>query len=70
MNKSNFPWNMPVQKLSAQNNGWTKKKVRYSEEASWFPELAGLELSILVKRHLLISVTSFGQLRSAELTGN
>ena len=23
---------MPIQKLSAQNNGWTKK------EASWFPE--------------------------------
>ena len=38
MNKSNFPWNMPIQKLSAQNNGWTKKNLRYSEETPWFPE--------------------------------
>ena len=29
---------MPVQKLSAQNNGWTKKKLRYSEETLRFPK--------------------------------
>ena len=30
---------MPIQKLSAQNNGWTKKELlRYSEETPRFPE--------------------------------
>ena len=27
-----------MQKSSAQNNGWTKKKLRYSEETLGFPE--------------------------------
>ena len=38
INKSNFPWNMPIEKLSAQNNGWTKKNLRYSEKTPWCPE--------------------------------
>ena len=29
---------MPIQKLRAQDNSWTKKKVRYSEETLWFLE--------------------------------
>ena len=38
MNKSNFPWNMPIQKLRAQNDGWKKKKLRYSEQTPWLPK--------------------------------
>ena len=41
---------MPIQKLSAQNNGWTKKDIHD------FPNitLAGLESAIVAKRHLII----------------
>ena len=44
---------MTIQKLNAQNNGWTKKD---------FPNitLAGLESAIVVKRHLLNSALDSG----------
>ena len=62
---------MPIQKLSAQNNGWPKKEVKiipeynrlsytrdYSEETLWIPKyyIVGLELEIVVKRHLVAKV--------------
>ena len=44
---------MPIQKLSAQNNGWTKKKLRYSMISQICITLAGLESAIVVKGHLV-----------------
>ena len=47
---------MPIQKLSAQNNGWTKKEARIfrrNSVISWILHLAGLESAIMVKRHLI-----------------
>ena len=45
---------MPIQKLSAQNNGWTKKEAKIFSD---FPNfiLAGFESAIVVKRHLILS---------------
>ena len=52
---------MPIQKLSAQNNGWTKKETKiFRKKLRDFPNitLAGLESAIVVKKHLIPIVFS------------
>ena len=46
---------MPTQKLSVQNNGWTKKAKIFRRNSRDFPNitLAGLESAIVTKRHLV-----------------
>ena len=49
---------MPIQKLSAQNNVWTKKGSQdIQKELCDFPNITldGLELAITVKRHLVLT---------------
>ena len=59
---------MSIQKLSAQNNGWTKKEAKIFKKLLDFPNitLAGLESAIVVKRHLLVIwyVVLFSQILS------
>ena len=56
---------MPIQKVSAQNNGWTKKEAKiFRRNYVISRTLAGLESAIVAKRHLLSidSVFSLGNL--------
>ena len=50
---------MPIQKLSAQNNGWTKREAKISRKNSrdfLNITLVGLESENVVKRHLIKTV--------------
>ena len=57
---------MPIQKLSATNNGRTKKeaKIHIQKKLRDFPNitLVGLESAIVVKRHLLTWLMNFGEM--------